>query len=53
MSFRRARRDSDVILSNFNHKELLFKFLIIGDYGVGEYEFSMKSRGATIVVRTV
>ncbi|XP_043285265.1 ras-related protein Rab-32-like [Venturia canescens] len=36
MSLRQPRRDSDVILSNFNHKELLFKFLIIGDYGVGK-----------------
>ncbi|XP_046750244.1 ras-related protein Rab-38-like [Diprion similis] len=30
------RRDSDVPLSNLSHKELLFKFLIIGDYGVGK-----------------
>ncbi|XP_012225290.1 ras-related protein Rab-38-like [Linepithema humile] len=33
---RRYRRDSDIILSNFNHKEHLFKFLVIGDYGVGK-----------------
>ncbi|XP_074094830.1 ras-related protein Rab-32-like [Cotesia typhae] len=36
MSNRKPRRDSDVILSNYNQKELLFKFLIIGDYGVGK-----------------
>ncbi|XP_012278820.1 ras-related protein Rab-38 [Orussus abietinus] len=36
MSFRRSRRDSDVVLSNSSHKDLLFKFLIIGDYGVGK-----------------
>lgn len=35
-SSRRYRRDSDIILSNFGHKEHLFKFLVIGDYGVGE-----------------
>lgn len=37
MSLRKPRRDSDVILSKYNQKELLFKFLIIGDYGVGKY----------------
>lgn len=36
MNHRKSRRDSEVTLSNYNHKELLFKFLIIGDYGVGE-----------------
>ncbi|XP_020289126.1 ras-related protein Rab-38-like [Pseudomyrmex gracilis] len=36
MSSRRFRRDSDIILSNVSHKEHLFKFLIIGDYGVGK-----------------
>ncbi|XP_034947477.1 ras-related protein Rab-32-like [Chelonus insularis] len=36
MSHRKPRRDSDIILSNYNQKELLFKFLIIGDYGVGK-----------------
>ncbi|XP_057329645.1 ras-related protein Rab-38-like isoform X2 [Microplitis mediator] len=36
MNNRKSRRDSDVIISNYNHKELLFKFLIIGDYGVGK-----------------
>ncbi|XP_033219860.1 ras-related protein Rab-32-like [Belonocnema kinseyi] len=36
MSFRKPRRDSDVALSNSNHKELLFKILVIGDYGVGK-----------------
>ncbi|CAD6222432.1 GSCOCG00000968001-RA-CDS [Cotesia congregata] len=36
MNNRKPRRDSDVILSNYNQKELLFKFLIIGDYGVGK-----------------
>lgn len=36
MNARRPRRDSDVLLSNFGHKELLFKFLVIGDYGVGK-----------------
>lgn len=35
MSSRKPRRDSDVLLSKFGHKELLFKFLVIGDYGVG------------------
>ena len=29
-------RDSDLILSHFVQKELLFKILVIGDYGVGE-----------------
>jgi len=36
MTPRESRRDSDVVLSNFGHKEHLFKFLVIGDYGVGE-----------------
>ncbi|XP_015523491.1 ras-related protein Rab-32-like isoform X1 [Neodiprion pinetum] len=35
-SQRTIRRDSDVPLSNLGQKELLFKFLIIGDYGVGK-----------------
>ncbi|XP_032664157.1 ras-related protein Rab-32-like [Odontomachus brunneus] len=36
MNFRRSRRDSDLVLSNFGQKEHLFKFLVIGDYGVGK-----------------
>ncbi|KYQ49191.1 Ras-related protein Rab-32 [Trachymyrmex zeteki] len=36
MTPRASRRDSDVVLSNFSHKEHLFKFLVIGDYGVGK-----------------
>ncbi|KYN37020.1 Phosphotriesterase-related protein [Trachymyrmex septentrionalis] len=36
MTPRASRRDSDVVLSNFGHKEHLFKFLVIGDYGVGK-----------------
>ncbi|KAK0158101.1 hypothetical protein PV328_009148 [Microctonus aethiopoides] len=36
MNHRKSRRDSEVTVSNYNHKELLFKFLIIGDYGVGK-----------------
>ncbi|XP_017758393.1 PREDICTED: ras-related protein Rab-38-like [Eufriesea mexicana] len=36
MNSRKPRRDSDVLLSKFGHKELLFKFLVIGDYGVGK-----------------
>ncbi|KAG5314638.1 RAB32 protein, partial [Pseudoatta argentina] len=36
MTPRASRRDSDVVLSNFGHKEHLFKCLVIGDYGVGE-----------------
>lgn len=40
MTLRGSRRDSDVVLSNFGHKEHLFKFLVIGDYGVGESQDS-------------
>jgi len=37
MSQQKSRRDSDLVLSHFGHlKEHLFKFLVIGDYGVGE-----------------
>ncbi|XP_015183729.1 PREDICTED: ras-related protein Rab-32-like isoform X2 [Polistes dominula] len=36
MDTRKLRRDSDVVLSNHERKELLFKFLVIGDYGVGK-----------------
>ncbi|XP_043261761.1 ras-related protein Rab-38-like isoform X1 [Colletes gigas] len=36
MSVRKPRRDSDVLLAKFGHKEFLFKFLVIGDYGVGK-----------------
>ncbi|XP_076164899.1 ras-related protein Rab-38-like [Ptiloglossa arizonensis] len=36
MNARKPRRDSDVLLSKFGHKEFLFKFLVIGDYGVGK-----------------
>ncbi|XP_011147703.1 ras-related protein Rab-32B [Harpegnathos saltator] len=36
MNSRRSRRDSDFVLSNFGQKEHLFKFLVIGDYGVGK-----------------
>lgn len=32
----KSRRDSDISLSNSNHNELLFKILVIGDYGVGK-----------------
>lgn len=35
MNSRKPRRDSDALLSKYGHKELLFKLLIIGDYGVG------------------
>ena len=34
-----ARQDSDVTLTSYGPKELLFKILVIGDYGVGEYEY--------------
>ncbi|XP_033331642.2 ras-related protein Rab-38 isoform X1 [Megalopta genalis] len=33
---RKPRRDSDALLSKFSQKEFLFKFLVIGDYGVGK-----------------
>ncbi|CAL1675581.1 unnamed protein product [Lasius platythorax] len=37
MTLQRSRRDSDLVLSHFGHlKEHLFKFLVIGDYGVGK-----------------
>ncbi|XP_078038787.1 ras-related protein Rab-38-like [Augochlora pura] len=36
MYSRKPRRDSDVLLSKFSQKEFLFKFLVIGDYGVGK-----------------
>ncbi|XP_014608012.1 PREDICTED: ras-related protein Rab-32-like [Polistes canadensis] len=36
MDRKKLRRDSDVVLSNHERKELLFKFLVIGDYGVGK-----------------
>ncbi|KAL2716846.1 ras-related protein Rab-38-like [Vespula squamosa] len=36
MDTRKLRRDSDVVLSNVGRRELLFKFLVIGDYGVGK-----------------
>ncbi|XP_070167608.1 ras-related protein Rab-7L1-like isoform X1 [Polyergus mexicanus] len=37
MILRRPRRESDSVLSHFGHfKEHLFKFLVIGDYGVGK-----------------
>ncbi|KAL2739196.1 ras-related protein Rab-38-like [Vespula maculifrons] len=36
MDMRKLRRDSDVVLSNVGRRELLFKFLVIGDYGVGK-----------------
>ncbi|XP_017877309.2 ras-related protein Rab-38-like, partial [Ceratina calcarata] len=39
MNTRKPRRDSDVLPSKFGHKELLFKFLVIGDYGVGAVLF--------------
>ncbi|XP_070515804.1 ras-related protein Rab-38-like isoform X3 [Cardiocondyla obscurior] len=51
MTLRGFRRDSDVVLSNFGHKEHLFKFLVIGDYGVGKtalvrrYTEEKKKRG--------
>ncbi|XP_051173802.1 ras-related protein Rab-32-like isoform X2 [Leptopilina boulardi] len=32
----KSRRDSDISLSNSNQSELLFKILVIGDYGVGK-----------------
>lgn len=31
-----VRVDSGAILSQFHQKELLFKILVIGDYGVGK-----------------
>lgn len=37
MTSRKPRRDSDVVPSNVGRKELLFKFLVIGDYGVGKF----------------
>lgn len=33
-----VRRDSDAAFQGFGQKELLFKILVIGDYGVGELD---------------
>ncbi|KAG8042500.1 hypothetical protein G9C98_005134 [Cotesia typhae] len=54
MSNRKPRRDSDVILSNYNQKELLFKFLIIGDYGVGKFSSNYKiTIGADFAIKSL
>ncbi|XP_046625875.1 ras-related protein Rab-32-like isoform X2 [Neodiprion virginianus] len=53
-SQRTIRRDSDVPLSNLGQKELLFKFLIIGDYGVGKFSSNYKiTIGADFAIKTL
>ncbi|KAI4472667.1 hypothetical protein M0802_016595 [Mischocyttarus mexicanus] len=54
MNARKLRRDSDIVLSNHERKELLFKFLVIGDYGVGKFSSNYKiTIGADFVIKTL
>lgn len=60
MSIRKPRRDSDILLSNFGHKELLFKFLVIGKtalvrrYTEGKFTSNYKiTIGADFAIKAV